>query len=69
MPFMRRAFLGDVSAAGVDVAKLRQDPDAVAVLFTLQAASSNRVSGLRSLRRETRHLLQTLEHESSLRPR
>lgn len=61
LPFMRRAFLGDVSAAGVDVARLRADPDAAAVLFTMQAASANKLAGLRQLRDETRGLRRALE--------
>jgi len=62
-PFMRRVFLHDVSAAQVDVAALRADPRASEVLFALQAAASNRLSGLRSLRDETRRLRRALEAE------
>jgi len=62
-PFMRRVFLHDVSAAQVDVAALRADPRASEVLFSLQAAASNRLSGLRDLRDETRRLRRALEAE------
>jgi hypothetical protein len=61
LPFMRRAFLGDVSSRGVDVAHLRGDPDAAAVLFTMQAAGANKLAGLRQLRDETRDLRRALE--------
>jgi hypothetical protein len=66
-PFMRRAFLGDVSAAGVDLAALRADPGAGEVLFTLQAAAANRLSGLEQLRNQTRHLRRALEAEPAAR--
>lgn len=62
-PFMRRIFLHDVSAAGVDVAALRADPRATEVLFSLQAAAANRLSGLRQLRDETRRLRRALQAE------
>lgn len=61
LPFMRRAFLGDVSSQGVDVVRLRADPDAAAVLFTMQAAGANKLAGLRQLRDETRDLRRALE--------
>ncbi|HSU17420.1 hypothetical protein [Longimicrobium sp.] len=66
-PFMRRVFLHDVSAAGVDVARLRADPRAVEVLFSLQAAASNRLSGLHGLRDQTRRLRRALEAEPAAR--
>jgi hypothetical protein len=69
LPFMRRIFLGDVSAAGVDVARLRADPDVAAVLFSMQAANANRVSGLRVLRDQSRRMRRALEAEPSLRGR
>jgi hypothetical protein len=62
-PFMRRVFLHDVSAAQVDMTALRADPRATEVLFALQAAAANRLSGLRSLRDETRRLRRALEAE------
>jgi hypothetical protein len=66
-PFMRRVFLDGVSAAGVDVAALRADPGAVEVLFAVQAAAANRISGLNRLRDQTRHLRRALEAEPAAR--
>ncbi|HET7230514.1 MAG TPA: hypothetical protein VFJ16_10965 [Longimicrobium sp.] len=63
LPFMKRAFLPDLRSTGVSVQRLRDDPDAGAVLFAALAANSNRVNGLRSLRRETLALLRALEAE------
>jgi hypothetical protein len=68
MPFMRRVFLGHVSAAGVDVARLRADPDAAVVLFSLQAANANKLSGLRRLRGWTGAVLRALEAEPGVAP-
>ena len=56
LPFMRRALLGDIRAAHVDLPRLRGDPEAAAVLFAVYAAYSNRVSGMRVLRDETQRL-------------
>lgn len=61
LPFMRRAFLGDVRTAGVDIARLRADPEVAAVVFTMQAANANKLAGLRELRDETRDLRRALE--------
>ncbi len=63
LPFMRRAFLGDITSDGVDVARLRADPDAAAVLFAMQAATANKLTGLRDLREETRRLRRALQAE------
>ncbi|HET7460995.1 MAG TPA: hypothetical protein VFJ82_07095 [Longimicrobium sp.] len=63
LPFMKRAFLPDLRATGVSVQRLRDDPDAGAVLFAQLAATSNRVNGLRSLRTETHALLRALQAE------
>lgn len=68
LPFMRRALLGDVRSDGVDVARLREDPDVVPVLFTMQAAGANKLSGLRGLREETRSLRRALEAAPGLDP-
>jgi hypothetical protein len=64
MPFMRRVFLDGPTAEGVDVAALRADPRVARVVFTVQVGSANRLSGLRSLRRETAALLALLEADS-----
>jgi hypothetical protein len=68
LPFMRRALLGDIRTAEVDVPRLQRDPDAAAVLFAVHAAYSNRVSGMRTLRDETRRLRAALEAEPGVRP-
>lgn len=60
LPFTRRAFLGDVRTAGVDVARLRADPEVAAVVFTMQAANADKLAGLRQLRAETRELRRAL---------
>jgi hypothetical protein len=41
--------------------RVRADPDAAAVLFTMQAAGANKLAGLRQLRDETRDLRRALE--------
>jgi len=66
-PFMRRVFLDGVSAAGVNLAALRADPGASDVLFAVQAAGSNRISGLTRLRRQTLELRRALEAEPAAR--
>jgi hypothetical protein len=53
LPFMRRALLGDVRAAEVDVPRMRRDPEAAAVLFAAHAAYMNRISGMKTLLRDT----------------
>ncbi len=63
MPFMRRAFVGGMRLDDAEMRRIRADPEVAGVLFTLQAATSNRVSGLRSLRGETRRLRAALEAE------
>jgi hypothetical protein len=63
LPFIRRVFVGGVSAADVDVRRMRADDEVGGVLFSIQAANANRVSGLRSLRTETRAVLRALEAE------
>jgi hypothetical protein len=68
MPFMRRVFLGHVSADGVDVARLRADPEAASVLFSLEAANANKLSGLRRLRGWTHRLQRALEAEPGVAP-
>ncbi|HKP77271.1 MAG TPA: hypothetical protein VJT67_17195 [Longimicrobiaceae bacterium] len=68
LPFMRRVFLGDVRADGVDVRHLRDDPEPASLLFSLQAANANRVTGLRSLRVETRRVRHALEAEIGASP-
>jgi hypothetical protein len=67
LPFMRRALLGDIRREQVDVAALRSDPDAAAVLFSLHAAFSNRLGGMNTLRDDTRRLRRALEAEPMLR--
>lgn len=67
LPFMRRALIGDIRAEEVDVAGMRRDPEAAAVLFAVHAAYMNRVSGMRTLRNDTRRLRGALEAEPSLR--
>ena len=47
---------------------MQRDPDAAAVLFAVHAAYSNRVSGMRTLRDETRRLRAALEAEPGVRP-
>jgi hypothetical protein len=66
-PFVRRVFLGGVGSADVNVRRLRGDPDAVAVLFAMQAANANRLAGLRGIREETRAVRRVLEAEPALR--
>lgn len=67
LPFMRRALLRDIRVEEVDVPRMRRDPDAAAVLFAVHAAYMNRISGMKSLRRDTRRLRSALEAEPSLR--
>ena len=67
LPFMRGVFLGDAHPGATDVARFRTDPEVGGVLLTLQAASVNRLSGLRHLREETRALLRALEADPTLR--
>ncbi|HEX8673828.1 MAG TPA: hypothetical protein VF710_18165 [Longimicrobium sp.] len=69
LPFMRRALVGDIRPQDVDVAAMRRNPDAAAVLFSVHAAYNNRVSGMRTLRNDTRRLRSALEAEPSLRSR
>ncbi|HEX8212195.1 MAG TPA: hypothetical protein VF584_18605 [Longimicrobium sp.] len=68
LPFMRRALLGDIRIEEVDVPRMRRDPEAAAVLFAVHAAYMNRISGMKTLRRDTRRLRGALEAEPSLRP-
>lgn len=63
MPFMQRAFVGRVRLDDAELRRIRADPEVKGILFTMQAAISNRVSGLRSLRGETRRLRAALEAE------
>ncbi|HEV2147216.1 MAG TPA: hypothetical protein VGR37_07420 [Longimicrobiaceae bacterium] len=63
MPFMRRMFLDGTEPGAVDVGRLRRDPEAATVLFTLQAANVNRLSGLRRMRDETGRMRRALEAE------
>ncbi|HEX8358868.1 MAG TPA: hypothetical protein VF613_02040 [Longimicrobium sp.] len=63
MPFMRRAFVGGMRLDEAELRRIRGDPEVVGILFTMQAAISNRVSGLRSLRNETLRLRAALEAE------
>lgn len=67
LPFMRRALLGDIRVEEVDVARMRREPEAAAVLFAVHAAYMNRISGMKTLRRDTRRLRSALEAEPSLR--
>lgn len=67
LPFMRRALLRDIRMEEVDVPRLRRDPEAAAVLFAVHAAFMNRVSGMKTLRYDTRRLRRALEAEPSLR--
>ena len=71
LPFVRGVFLDRPEAAGsaaaVDFAKLRDDPDLASILFSVQAANANRVAHLRGMRDETRRLRRTLEAEPALR--
>ncbi len=67
LPFMRRALLGDIRMEEVDVPRMRRDPEAAAVLFGVHAAFMNRVSGMKTLRNDTRRLRTALEAEPSLR--
>ena len=68
VPFIRRVFSGGHGAEGVDVERLRRDPEVATVLFTLQAANVNRLSGLRRMREETRRMRRALEAERTLKP-
>jgi hypothetical protein len=63
LPFLQRVFLGGVRSDGVDVQRMRADPEVGAVLFSLQASNTNRMSGLRNLRTETRNVRRALEAE------
>lgn len=63
MPFMRRAFVGRPRLDDEELRRIRADPEVMGILFMMQAAISNRVSGLRSLRGETRRLRAALEAE------
>lgn len=63
MPFMRGVFIGDINPSRVDVEQLRRNPDAAVSLFTIQAATANRLAGLRRLQEKTVHLRRALEAE------
>ncbi|MFL5540979.1 MAG: hypothetical protein ACJ8J0_18445 [Longimicrobiaceae bacterium] len=63
LPFIRRVFVGGIRTEGMDVARMRAAPEVGGVLFSIQAANANRVSGLRSLRNETRRVRRALEAE------
>lgn len=68
MPFMRRVFLrdpGGLQAGDAEIARMRDDPEVAAVLLTVQAASTNRLSALRRLRRETGRMREALEADSA----
>jgi hypothetical protein len=62
-PFMRRIFTDGLEPGGVDVERLRRDPEVATVVFTLQAANVNRLSGLRRVRGETERVRRALEAE------
>ena len=66
-PFIRGVFLDDIRAEGFDFERLRNDPDATAVLFSAQAANVNRLSGLKRVRQDTERMLRALEAEPALR--
>jgi len=70
VPFMHRLFSAgpagiaeDLKNSGTTIEQLRRNTDLAAVLFTLQAANSNRLSHLRRLRDETLDLRGALEAE------
>ncbi|GJG85130.1 hypothetical protein tb265_03110 [Gemmatimonadetes bacterium T265] len=65
-PFMRGVFAGDEArvrdeARRFQFARLRGDADAMATLFSIQAANSNRLHQMRELRRATQRLRRALE--------
>ena len=68
VPFLRRVFSGGPNMQEVDVEQLRRNPEVATVLFTLQAANVNRLSGLKRLREETQQMRQVLEAERVLQP-
>lgn len=69
LPFMRGVFVAPPSAAGIDWERLRADPELAGILFTLQAANANRVSGLERALAETRRMRRALEAEPGIRER
>lgn len=69
MPFMRRMLLDGPDPSRVDVRALRDDPRVAGLLFTVQIANANRLSGLRALRKETDGLLALLRADSLRRAR
>jgi hypothetical protein len=66
-PFIRRVFLHDDAKPMADVQRLRADPDAAAVLFSMQAGNANRLAGLRMMRDATVEMRRALEAEPYLR--
>jgi hypothetical protein len=68
MPFIMGAF-GDLPQRPVDFEPLRGDREVAVVMFSIRAASANRLSGLRRMREETARLRRVLEAEPLLRPR
>lgn len=67
VPFVRQGFVGGGSALVIDVERLRRDPEVATVLFTMHAANSNRLNGLRRAHEETRQMLRALKAEPLLR--
>jgi hypothetical protein len=70
LPFVRSIFIEDpdsIRANGYDFGAHRNDPELAALLLTLQAANTNRLTHLKILRDETSQMLQTLEAEPALR--
>jgi hypothetical protein len=61
LPFLRGALLGTMTPEQVNLPMLREDEQAAALLFTMQATAQNRLEGLRSIQRETRRIRQLLE--------
>lgn len=60
LPFMRLAFVRGPRPEEADLEGLRGDPEAAVAVFTMQAATENRLSGLRRMREATVGLLETL---------
>jgi hypothetical protein len=68
LPFLQGVFLNEVHAGDADFQRMRSDPEAAVLFFSLQANTMNRLSGLRRARDEARRMRRALEAEPALRP-
>lgn len=67
LPFMRRVFLEGPDASAMNIAQLRADDDAIAVIFVLHATTESRLANLIPLLNETTRMREALEVSVGLR--